>query len=177
MGVRRLLPRRRVGIPIQTIACGELRRGAQQAGGAVLQLNNRYISIMVLYAIALHFVWACLLMIDHAATQATAVNALSRYINSPELLALVVATAGGAALVGLSMKSAFLVMLLLPQQILLMMSAAGAVEAIWLSQFADGVVRSRAFIAADQVYSVLAAIGHTTAITMHAWRADTWRPE
>ncbi len=66
------------------------------------------------------------------------------------------------------MGCSWVVVLLLPQQILLMMGVSGAIEAIWLSQFADGVLRPRAFIAADQINSVLAAIGHTVAIISHA---------
>ncbi len=60
----------------------------------------------------------------------------------------------------------------MPQQILLMMSAAGAVESMWLGQFADGVLRPHTFIIADQIYSILAAIGHTVAIIMHARRIN-----
>jgi hypothetical protein len=48
-----------------------------------------------------------------------------------------------------------------------MMSAAGAIEAMWLGQFADGVLRPTAFIAADQMYTVLAALGHTVAISLY----------
>ena len=53
---------------------------------------------------------------------------------------------------------------LIPQQSLLLVSAAGAITAMVLSQFADGVVRPRAFIAADQMHIVLAALGHGAAI-------------
>lgn len=127
---------------------------------------------MVLYAIALHISWSLILLHDYAATNATALNALYRYIQPEGLLSAVVAAAAAAALVALFANRPWIVVLLLPQQVLLMMSAAGAVEAIWLSQFADGVVRSRAFIAADQIYSVLAAVGHTVAITFHALRIN-----
>lgn len=138
----------------------------------MIHIRNHYISIMVLYAIALHLTWAFLLLFDDAATMATALNALFRYIHPPILLSYVVAAAAFAALVALFSDTPWIVILLLPQQILLMMSAAGATEAIWLAQFADGVIRPRAFIAADQLYSVLAAIGHTAAITFHALKAN-----
>lgn len=138
----------------------------------MIHIRNHYISIMVVYAIALHLAWAAILQFDDAATMATALNALFRYIHDPVLLSYVVAAAAFAALLALFSETPWIVVLLLPQQILLMMSAAGATEAIWLAQFADGVIRPRAFIAADQLYSVLAAIGHTAAITFHALRAN-----
>lgn len=53
---------------------------------------------------------------------------------------------------------------MLPQQFVLTLSAVGAVSSIVASQFADGVVRPRAFIAADQCPAIFLAIGHTVAI-------------
>lgn len=131
-------------------------------------IAERSISIMVLYAISLHLAWAILLLIDESAVNATAVNALFRYVHPPIVLAIAVASAALLALVAMVTRPTWTLVLLLPQQILLMMSAAGAIEAIWSAQFADGVIRSSAFIAADQLYSVLAAIGHTFAIIMQA---------
>lgn len=163
--------------------------------------RNHTISIMVLFAVALHLLWAVLIEVDHAALGATGVSALYLYIGAPrmlafvdrmlafvdavlgavglgalhlsigapQLLAVVIACVALLALLGIFTRRPWIVVaLLLPQQALLMMSAAGVIEAIWLAQFADGVFRPRAFIAADQMYSVLAAIGHTVAITAHA---------
>lgn len=134
----------------------------------MLILRSYPVSIMVMYAIALHLSWATILFIDESAVNATAVSALHRYINPPSLLAVVIFIAALLALVAMLSRPSWTLLLLLPQQILLMMSAAGAVEAIWTGQFADGVIRPHVFIAADQLYSVLAAIGHTVAIIRHA---------
>lgn len=135
----------------------------------MIRYHNIHLSIMVLYAVALHMVWAVILVNDASATNATAVHAVSRFIKDPETLAAVIFSAAAFALIGLfSYRVPLFVMLLLPQQVLLVISAAGAIEAMWLSQFADGVVRPRGFIAADQIYSVLAAAGHTIAIIAHA---------
>lgn len=131
-------------------------------------IAERYISIMVIYAISLHLAWAFILLIDESAVNATALNALYRYIHPPIFLAVAVAAAALLALVAVFTRPSWTLVLLLPQQVLLMMSAAGAIEAIWTAQFADGVVRTRGFIAADQFYSVLAAIGHTAAIILQA---------
>lgn len=131
---------------------------------------GRPISIMVLFAIALHIWWAAILIFDSSALHVNAIDALYRYISSLPLLIAVIICAATMATVGLFTKIPWVLFFLIPQQALLMMSAAGAVESIYLGQFADGVLRPRAFIAADQFYSVLAACGHTIAIIAHARR-------
>lgn len=135
----------------------------------MIDVAGRSFSIMILYAVTLHLAWATILQFDPSAMDATALHALSRWGLSPTSLSILIAACAIAALAALSTrKPTWMLFLLLPQQILLMMSASGAIEAIWVSQFADGVVRPRGFIAADQLYSVLAAVGHTTAIIRHA---------
>lgn len=136
----------------------------------MISVVGRPISIIVLFAITLHIAWAVIILIDHAAVNATAVNALYRWISPPDLLALWIFVAAAMAAAGLFTRTPWIVLLLLPQQIFLMMSAAGAVEAIWIAQYADGVIRPRAFLAADQIYSILAAFAHTIAIIAHARR-------
>jgi hypothetical protein len=133
-------------------------------------IRHHQISIMVMFAVALHLFWASIVLIDSSALGATGVASVYLYIQPPAALAIVMATAALLAILALSLSRPRVVILLVPQQILLMMSAAGAVEAIWLGQYADGIMRPRAFIAADQMYSVLAALGHTAAITAHAIR-------
>jgi hypothetical protein len=56
------------------------------------------------------------------------------------------------------------ILYLIPQQIIMMLSAYESSQAIILSQYADGVIRSRAFIFADQMATIMAAIVHTVAI-------------
>lgn len=136
----------------------------------MLVIHERQYSIMVMFAVALHLWWAFLIMVDNAALGATGVASLHRYIHSPMLLAATIAAAAVMALVGTVSRISWLFMLMVPQQVLLMMSAAGSVEAMWIAQFADGVLRPRAFIAADQVYSILAAAGHTLAVVAYAVR-------
>lgn len=136
----------------------------------MLILGRRVVSIMVSYAITLHLVWAGILATDYEVTNATALNALARFIHPEPVLIGVLVTAALLAVWGMMTRYPWVVLLLMPQQVLLMMSAAGAFEAIWIAQFADGVVRSREFIAVDQIYSILAAVGHTVAITVHARR-------
>jgi len=129
----------------------------------------RPVSIMVMYAVSLHYVWSVILLVDDAALGVTAIDALHRYIPMP-WLTWALASVASLALIAMAAQPPWFVVLLLPQQIFLLMSAAGAVEAIWIGQYADGVLRDRTFIAADQFYSILACLGHTVAIVAHASR-------
>lgn len=134
----------------------------------MIVFKRHTLSIMVMYAILLHAAWAILILMDSSAMNATAVHAIAAVFVYPTLTALVIGGASLLACVGLWTRRPSVMLLLLPQQVVLMMSAAGAIEAMWLSQFADGVLRPWQFIAADQLYSVVAAIGHTIAIIAHA---------
>lgn len=130
----------------------------------MVTIRGRPASLMILFAVALHLWWTLMIALDAAALHATGVASLYRYIHHRDVLAAVIGAAAVMALSGLFVRASWMVLLLVPQQVILMMSAAGAIDAMWLAQFADGVIRPRAFIAADQMYSVLAAIGHTMAI-------------
>lgn len=134
----------------------------------MLHLKGRLISIMVLYCVALHLCWAAIIIVDASAVGATPVSALHHLIGNPHLLAATLIGAAALASSSLCMRSRWIVLLLLPQQVLLAISADGAASAILFSQFADGVVRPRAFIAADQLHVILAAFGHAVAMLSHA---------
>ncbi len=136
----------------------------------MIEVFHRPISIMVMFAISLHFTWAVAVFIDSAALNATAISALHVYIPSVPLLITVITTVAVCATIGLFTRTLWVVAFLMPQQILLMMSASGVIEAMWLGEFADLVARPQAFIVADQCYAVWAAIWHTVAIVAHARR-------
>jgi hypothetical protein len=126
--------------------------------------------IMILFAVSLHLIWGVLLWRSDAPLGVTAIEALHRYTSLLGLghygLSVLVTTVAVLALIGTIVHPRHFY-LLMPQQIVLMMSAAGAVQAMWLGQFADEVLRPSAFIAADQMYTVLAALGHTVAICLY----------
>lgn len=134
----------------------------------MLVYQDRSFSIMIMFAIALHYAWAAILVSDSSALEITALTSMNRNLGMPWLV-VVLLTAATMAVSSLvtRISGVWFVLLLIPQQLILMTSAESAIEAIWLSQFADGVVRSRAFLAADQCYSILAMIGHTVAIVAH----------
>lgn len=134
------------------------------------QVKDRYISIMVMYAVALHLSWVAILAFDSSGIAATAVDALYRFIYPLQVLNATLTAAAVMAFWAMFTRKPWIVLLLLPQQVLLCMSAAGAIEAMWIQQFADGEFRPFGFIAVDQMHIVLAAIGHTFAIVAHAMR-------
>lgn len=139
----------------------------------MVYLFGRMLSIVVMISVVLHLFWAFLLFFDPvAAVGATGLNSIYRFIPDFRLVPLVLILSSVCATIGILYRSPWIVFLLIPQQILLMMTAAGASEAIWLGQFADGVLRSHVFIAADQIGSILLAVGHTIAIIAHARRVS-----
>jgi hypothetical protein len=122
---------------------------------------------MIIYAVALHLVWGVLGLVDPAAYDSTAFSALFRlfgYATSPICFAVAASALVGIGTHGRLKGLAFM----LPQQTILLISAFGAVHAMMLSQFADGVIRPRAFIIADQVPAVITAIGHTVSMVRFA---------
>ncbi len=120
--------------------------------------------LMVLYCTALHLVWAGLLLLNNATAGATPVSALQSVFPTPLVLELTLVTAAVLAGCALRAQLPWAVVFMLPQQLLLLISACGAVTAVVAAQYADGVVRPRSFIAADQAHIILAAVGHAIAI-------------
>ena len=122
---------------------------------------------MILYAIILHICWATSALFDAAAYNGTAFSLVAVTFGwvTPFVLYSVAASAFAAffvrnATLGLLLQS--------PQQYVLALSAIAVSFAVWSSHFADGVIRSRAFIFADQVPAILAFCGHTVAIMQMA---------
>lgn len=119
------------------------------------------------YAVWLHLVWAVLFLLSPTAAHATATAsllhnlrgfALARYETA--LLLVLVSLCAGWIVSRPRVPSFYTLCLLMPQQVLLFLSAIGAGEAIWYGRFADGVERSQWFIAADQAPSIIAAALH-----------------
>ena len=57
--------------------------------------------------------------------------------------------------------------LLTPQVLVILLAAISSGQAIWLSHYADGVIRPRGFIAADQVHPLIL-------LAFHQWAFLTW---
>lgn len=134
----------------------------------MLHVKGHLVSIMVLYCIVLHLCWATIVFVDANAIGATPISALDRVFGDQHDLVIGLTGTALLAAVSLFMRAPWIVLLLIPQQIMLAISADGAVVAILYAQYADGVIRPRAFIAADQLHVILAAIGHGIAMLAHA---------
>lgn len=123
-----------------------------------------HISAVIAYAICLHALWAALLVADQSVKKITAIASLTQYVTYPRG-AVIFLTVAVLACVGLFVQRRMVrLLLLLPQQAILFLSAGGAMEAIWVAHFPDGYAASRSFIAADQFPAILIAIAHTWAI-------------
>lgn len=125
----------------------------------------------VWYAIALHLTWSLLLLMSSAPEQTTAVYTLAQLFPNQYGLALILVAVAGCATYGLFKRSTDItdrVLLLAPQQILLGISASGALVAMATGEFADGTARSSAFLIADQAPAVLALFVHSASIAFLA---------
>lgn len=121
-------------------------------------------------AILLHVVWVGLLLVPgtkaYNATPVHEVYSVTGY--SVWRTAAMFALVAAAALAGLAGASTAgeKVFYLLPQQLVLGISAAGSTVAVWRSHYADGVPRPATFIAGDQLAVILTWGGHTCALMM-----------
>lgn len=121
-------------------------------------------------AIILHLSWVVLLLVPgtHAynATPVHEVYGLAGY--SAWRTAALLAFVAGSASVGLfrHVSPGIKLIYCFPQQLILGVSAAGAILAVYNSAYADGVLRPATFIAADQLAVVLTWLGHTAALML-----------
>lgn len=128
-------------------------------------------------AIALHTLWGCLLLISGEALGATALHG---FADLPRLLtaAILFAVAGLAAVATLRVTMrgprVLTLVLLLPQQAVLTVSATSSVMAVIHGRYADGVPRPWYFILADQAPVILTMALHTIAVVqLHLTSATT----
>lgn len=125
----------------------------------------------VWFAVGLHLIWSILLLVSDAPKSTTAIYTLSQLFPNRYGLSIVLVVVAGCALYGLFKHTSGVtdrVLLLAPQQLILGISAAGAIRAVALGQFADGTVRSSAFLLADQAPAVLALLVHSASIVFLA---------
>lgn len=146
------------------------RTASARAGRAGEWLRVRPVWI-IWYAVLLHIMWGCLLLVSQAPYGATALHV---YSGVPRVVSvLVLFAASGLAVWGATRRlpSWQGLAALLPQQALLTVSAYAAVAAVAVAHYGDGVPRPRLFILADQAPAILAVVLHTAAvIEMHARR-------
>lgn len=122
---------------------------------------------VVWYCVLLHIAWGIILIVTKEKLSTTTIDTFFHLNNNPFLIGIGLVCVGLMAGYGLfnhkwpKFIDCFFV---LPQQFILVLSALGAISAIVNSQFADGVIRSRAFIFCDQLPAILVAIFHTIVV-------------
>ena len=120
---------------------------------------------IIWYAVVLHVVWGAMLLLDSRASYTTGIHALTDMFGSPVVAGVFLLVVGVLAAYGL-FRSRTSMIGYLPQQFALLVSAGGAMRAMTMQQFADGVTRPFAFIFCDQLPAVLAAVLHSVALVV-----------
>ena len=124
---------------------------------------------IILFAITQQLIVGLSLLADRESHFATSVHILHMTSQMMPHLALPLILMTGAAMAVsgfFARRKVNTLLLLIPQQLLLWLSAGGAFQAIWLGHFADGVQRSHAFILVDQCPTILIAIFHSWAMLL-----------
>jgi hypothetical protein len=126
---------------------------------------------IILFATLLHLFWAVLVAIDIHAGNATSLSILFALCDNSRaaVIALLFSVALAALLfldrrVRVKVGNPWMTLLLLPQQLILWLSAGAGIYAVSIQRYADGIVRSWAHISADQVPMVLTALLYTVAV-------------
>ncbi len=126
-------------------------------------LPNRH-QVIVLVVIALHICQGIALWIDPSVTGVTTISSLSRLFSRYGTVAIFFGVAWLAFWSFYVKEPLARMLLMIPQQFVLLIAAVGAMTAIQESHFADGVLRPMWFLFADQVWTILVAGGHYLAI-------------
>lgn len=120
-------------------------------------------SYIVFYASLLHIPWAMVLLVNPTVHLATPIAGFYWLLKSPvSVAALLILVSISAAVGKMFVESKRkLLLCLIPQQFILMVSAAASCVSIYDSKYADGYAAPRDFIFNDQWPNILAMIVHT----------------
>ena len=118
---------------------------------------------------ALHALWAICLIVDaspdNPVMAITGISSTARFFPSRVGMAVLFGGASVMAFCGeFAARRVTAVLWMIPQQVLLLICALGAAQAIFAASFADGVIRTHQFLAADQGPLILLMMFHTTAM-------------
>lgn len=123
--------------------------------------------LLFIYACILQLVWSVLILYSPQALLVTPLLGLTQLIGINHIfVSSILFFTDLAAIYFLAKKDlkASNFIYLIPQQIILLLSAFGCLQAVILGHYADGVVRSHLFILADQLPNILIAFLYTIAI-------------
>ena len=137
---------------------------------------NRYI---VWWGLLANVTWSILVTIDPVVMHTTPLSTIANFFNHSQgalasaLLLSSIASFSAMASDRLDLRT---LILLMPQQFMMLMAAGGSILAMYNGYYADLVIRSSAFIIADQIPWVLAAVLFTASIIEHFCRKVRWTP-
>ena len=131
--------------------------------------------LIIWYSVALHFLWGGILLLSGQPYLTTGLGKVYELVPDARWLGVVMVLCGGSAVAGMHIPHLtrwFSTTLLLPQQYMLILTAASSLSAVIAGQFADGVPRAHLFILIDQSPAIMLVIFHTLAVIQHArWRS------
>lgn len=117
------------------------------------------------YAIVLHWLWGVLLLSSDAPQGITAIAASAHMgLASGQHLGILYLAVAFLSFMGLAAPRGVNLIMFIPQQVVLVISAMGALRAMATGTFADGVVRPIPFLIADQAPIVMLAICHVICV-------------
>lgn len=120
--------------------------------------------LIIMYAIVVHLITGVVLILNPDAGASTGPSSVVQLLFDSTLLAgLAMLVAAGLAIAA-HLYRPLRSWAYLPQQLLLVVAALGALVAVVMGNYADGVVRPTLFIATDQLPVMLMPIFHALAI-------------
>lgn len=137
----------------------------------------RYNQLMVLYASVYHMIWGVLIILYGRQLLFTASVSLTKLIPAYQLRGIILILVAVIAMSAGFFKGKILtqLLMLLPQQTILLLSAFSVVSAIGAGHFGDGVPRPWEFILLDQLPILITAIMYTIAVLEPGIRATIYR--
>src|SRR6267378_7706070 len=112
-------------------------------------------SWIILYATILHWIWGIMLLSSNSPINITAIASMTKLgLVSSSNIAIFCLSASFLALLGLFSPKPIGAIFFIPQQIIMLVSAFGAISAMMSGSFADGVLRPTPFLIADQAPAV-----------------------
>jgi hypothetical protein len=122
--------------------------------------------LIILYAIVVHVITGVVLILNPDAGASTGPSSVVQLFFDSSLFAGVAMLVAAALAAGASLHRPWRSWAYWPQQLLLVVAAIGALVAVVMGNYADGVVRPTMFIATDQLPVMLMPIFHAIAIVL-----------
>jgi hypothetical protein len=120
--------------------------------------------LIIMYAIAVHLITGVVLIIDPDAGASTGPSSVVQLLFDSNLVAGIAMLVAAALAIAAHIHRPFRSWAYWPQQLLLVVAAIGALVAVVMGNYADGVSRPTLFIATDQLLVMLLPIFHALAI-------------